>query len=317
MFPRQPPQAGRLGRALWAGCTAVLACAGLAGCVRAPGAPVAWRALEPGLEFAQCRLPGGRQGSADSVVLLRMDPREFELRLLSAREINGRTALTAAEWIRLTGALAVTNASMYMTDGHTSVFLMRSAGHVNNPTLGRAKAVFLTQPLDSAFPSARIAETDDPGFPMLLPRYRTAVQDIRIVASKPRPHVVWKGSGRRWSEAAVGQDGRGRMLFAFSSGAVDPGDFGAGLLELGLDLRVLMHTEGGDKAVLQVNAPALRAAWAGQAEGPLDPDAGSDEAPGIPNVLAVVRRTAGPAASPGAARPAGGGAAPQRRVTTR
>src|SRR5206468_4309777 len=102
-----------------------------------PAQGVAWKVIAPGLEMARARLPADPPGDFYPLVLVRVDPRRFDLRVLCARADRSHRARTAGEWSSDLGALAAINASMYMTDGLTSVSLLRTLNHVNNPALGR------------------------------------------------------------------------------------------------------------------------------------------------------------------------------------
>jgi len=274
---------------------AALPAGGAGAPARVPAAPgvrpaVDWRTLEPGLELASVRLPGEPAGGAFAVNLLRVDPWRFELRLLCARAEPGHRARTPCQWCRERGALAAINAGMFMTDGLTACGLMRTAGHVNNPVLGSGRAVFVADPTDPALPPAQILETDLPAFRGLLSRYRTAAQNIRIVASQPAPHGVWLDRSGSWSEAAVGQDAQGRIVFLFSAALRNPAQLAAGLLRLPLGLRSLMHAEGGPSASLCVRAGGVEREWAGSAgSGQGDADEPAPAQP-VPNVLAIYRR---------------------------
>ena len=248
---------------------------------------VAWEPLRPGLEFAEIALPGDPSLVSYRVQLLRADPRRFEIRLLAASADPGRRARTPQQWVLQSGALAAINASMYMTDGITSVALMRGGGHVNNPSLGRGMAVLLSDPVDTLLPGTRVIERDDPEFNALLPRYRTAVQDLRIVASRPGPRVVWKNSAQKWSQAAFGQDSAGRILFVFSRAPHNPSELGRGLLQMPLGLRVLAHAEGSYEAALCIHAGSIRRTWTGRHSS--GPGEGPDAEP-IPNVIAIFPR---------------------------
>jgi hypothetical protein len=224
------------------------------------------------------------------VTVLRIDPKRFEVRLLCARAEPGHRLRTTRQWCVERGALAATNAGMFMTDGLTACGLMRSAGYVNNPSLRRDQSVFVADPSDPALPPAQILERDAPDFQRLLGLYRTAAQNIRIVASRPVPHVVWQNKSGKWTQAAVGQDDHGRILFLYSAVSRNPADLAAALLQVPLGLRSLMHTEGGPTAALCVRAAGVDREWAGGAGSADPPSAASAPAEVVPNVLAVFRR---------------------------
>ncbi|MBI5838364.1 MAG: phosphodiester glycosidase family protein [Candidatus Eisenbacteria bacterium] len=266
-------------------CAASFVPAAAAGAPR-PAGP--WRTLEPGLELAGLQLPGEDSGPERTVVALRVDPRRFELRLLCARAEKDHRARTPRAWCLERGALAAINAGMYMTDGLTACGLMRTATHVNNPSLGRDKAVLVADPADPALPPAQILERDGPDFARLLKLYRTAAQNIRIVASRPVPHSVWTNPNGSWSQAAVAQDDAGRILLLYGGAPRNPGEFAAALLALPLGLTRMIHTEGGPIAGLCVRAAGVDREWAGGAED--KGGTGSGDAEPVPNVIGVFRR---------------------------
>jgi hypothetical protein len=263
---------------------------GRSGAAPAPAGGVSWRALEPGLDLGSLRLPGEPADESHVVTVLRLDPKRFEVRLLCARAEKAHRTRTPRQWCVERGALAAINAGMFMSDGLTACGLMRTAGHVNNPVLGRYQALLVADPSDPALPPAQVLERDAPDFSRLLGLYRTAAQNIRIVASRPVPHVVWQDRSGRWSQAAVGQDGQGRILLLYGGVARNPADLAAGLLQLPLDLKSLMHTEGGPTAALCVRAGGVDREWAGGAASAAAAPGDVAPAEPVPNVLAVFRK---------------------------
>ena len=115
--------------------------------------------------------------------------------------------------------------------------------------------------------------------------YGTVIQSIRMVSCERRN--VWAPSSRRSSVAAVGVDGRGRVLFLHARSAWAVHDLVNALLGLPLDLRQAMYVEGGPEAQLFVRGGGVEAERLGVFEAA--PAATKDGWP-VPNVIAAIRR---------------------------
>src|SRR5436305_13675394 len=99
-----------------------------------------WRTLEPGLEMGELRSPRQSPAGDSRIRVLRIDPHRFALRLLNFSAPGQGQPLSAREWAERHRLVAAINASMYGADQRTSLGLMRTRAHVNNPRLTRDKA---------------------------------------------------------------------------------------------------------------------------------------------------------------------------------
>jgi len=212
--------------------------------------PPAWRELQPGLELGRFVSPRPSDVGDSTVTVLRIDPAQYELRLLSAKLLKLEAGLPAPEWAARYGALAVVNASMFREDGLTSVAHMRSGEAFNNPTWSKDNAVFVARPRDAGLPGAQILDRTCGDVPRLSRRYDVVIQNIRMLDCAGRN--AWAQQPRRWSTAALGQDGGGRMLFVHARSPWSTHDLIDVLLALPLDLKRLMYVEGGPEASLFV-----------------------------------------------------------------
>src|SRR5689334_5556677 len=106
----------------------------------APAAAAPWQALAPGLELGTFDGPPADIGDG-KIRILRIDPRRYELKLLSASAEKEGRMRTAKQWAASAGAVAAINSSMFRDDGKTSVSLMRTRSHVNNPRLSKDKTL--------------------------------------------------------------------------------------------------------------------------------------------------------------------------------
>lgn len=263
-------------------------CLGAAGPARAAAPAVAWRTLEPGLEYAVAESPI-RSPLADegAIHLLRIDPTRFAVELFNASAADGARH-TARQWAQAERLVAAINASLYQTDYRTSTSLMRSRRHVNNPRLSKHNTVLLFDPLEPGLPSVQLVDRTCRELADLQRRYAGAVQSIRMISCQGAN--VWSQQPTRWSNAAVGVDAQGRLLFLHMRAPLSTHDFADALLALPLGLRQTMYVEGGPEAQLYIHAGGEEievtgshgsSGFAGLAAGYALP---------IPNVLGIRRR---------------------------
>jgi hypothetical protein len=246
-----------------------------------------WLALEPGLDLGTFPAPGPPRRGDGLVRVLRVDARRFALRLLNASAAGEGRALPARGWAERHGLVAAINASMYQTDLRTSVSLMRTAGHVNNPRLSRDRAILAFDPLEPGLAPVRIIDRECDDATALMPRYASLVQSIRMVACDGRN--VWAPQPRAFSTAAIGVDGDGRLLLLHAATPFTTHDFIDLALALPIGLKSALYAEGGREAQLFVAAGGRVLEFVGLPEGG---GAGAvRSAPPIPNVVGVARRS--------------------------
>jgi uncharacterized protein YigE (DUF2233 family) len=244
-----------------------------------------WQALEPGLDLGTFEGPP-IDGIPGTISIVRIDPARFELRLLNASAPGEGVTRTARAWAERAGASAAINASMYQEDYRTSVSLMRSREHVNQRRVSKDRAVLAFDPLASNLPAVRMIDRDCDDLAASGQAYATLVQSIRMVSCQRRN--VWAPSERRFSTAAIGVDGRGRVLFIHARAAWPVHDLVNALLALPIDLRQAMYVEGGPEAQLFVRGGGQLHEWVGAFE--RLPQAQNRDAWPVPNVIAAIRR---------------------------
>jgi hypothetical protein len=261
--------------------------------VRAPpanGLPQAganvWTSLEPGVELGVFPGPGAAPGDG-KIWVLRLDPARFDLKLVNASASDSRPR-TVRGWALGAGAVAAINAGMYQTDGLTSVGLMRTRSHQNNPRRSaRYKAVLALDPTRPDLPPVRILDAACGELDALLPAYGTLIQSIRMVSCDRKN--VWAPDSKRWSAAAIGVDGMNRALFIHARSPWPVHDLVDALLALPIDLRRAMYVEGGPEAQLFVRAGGRELERLGALEGS-GGEAHARLAWEIPNAVVAVRR---------------------------
>jgi hypothetical protein len=101
---------------------------------------------------------------------------------------------------------------------------------------------------------------------------------------------AWKQQPRRWSTAAIGTDGKGRVLFIHCRTPYTVHDLIDRLLALPIDLRRAMYVEGGPEATLYVKAGKVERDFVGSFEsGFLENDDNQAEW-ALPNVVLAIPR---------------------------
>jgi hypothetical protein len=234
--------------------------------------------------------PQGSVGDS-KVTVVRIDPRLWDLEFAGRSRSGDATTRTAREWCGIHGFTAAINAGMFATDYKTHVGYLRFRGHVNSDHVNSYQSVAAFDPRDDALPRFRIFDLDEPGVTVktILGDYASVVQNLRLI-KRPRSNR-WEQQEKRWSEAALGEDGAGRMLFIFSRSPLSMHDLNEELLASGIGLVAAQHLEGGPEAQLYVNVGSLSLELFGSQETSLKEDDRNRLTWPIPNVLGVRRRS--------------------------
>ena len=265
----------------------------------APGAAakreVSWRTLQPGVELASISAGKMLSGKPGLLYVVRVDPGRAKIGAGLASEKGGETR-TAAEWCRMSRFAVAINLGMYQTDYRSNVGYLRHGRHVNNPRWNSYRSAVAINPSKPSLPPVLWLDLDPSAKPdPRLAEYDIVVQNLRLI-SKDRKNV-WARNDRRWSEAALAVDGRGRLLFLFTRAPHVMRDFNDLLLKLPLDIAGAMHVEGGPEASLSIHVPGLDLDLSGSYETGFRPDDGNAQQWRIPNVLGVLREEEKPAAA--------------------
>ncbi len=223
----------------------------------------AWRELAAGLDLGEFPLEVAPAGGEASVVVLRVDPARWQLGLHCASADSGASSRPVRQWCEQENLVAAINAGMFAADHRTHVGYLQCGPHVNNPRVVRYQSVAAMRPRDPADPPFRIFDLDRPGVDLdaITAAYRDVVQNLRLI-KRPRENR-WSPQQKRWSEAALGEDGDGRALLIFCGGQYAMHDLNAELLRLPLNLVCAQHLDGGAAAQLAVLTDDLARTWIG------------------------------------------------------
>jgi len=259
-----------------------------------------WRLLQPGVEYGVFPF-GGEEAPPAQVAqdedpndtrlhVVRIDPARARLAAQFASRLDGEKRTTRV-WSAERKLAAAINLGMFQQDHLSNVGYARTAGHVNNPRWNNYQSVFLAGPKEEGLPRAQLIDLDQPGARELVEKYRTVVQNLRLIKRDGTEGAgvnVWGASEKSWSEAAVAMDRRGRILFLFCRDANTMRDFNRKLLGLPLEIVRAMHVEGGPEASLSLHAGGVNLDFYGSEETGFFDNSNAEQW-SIPNVLGVLR----------------------------
>lgn len=258
---------------------------------KAPAPPPAWETLATGLELATFAGPYPSSHGDSTITVLRIDPVSFELTLLNASAPGEGESRTVRSWVTRAGAVAGINASMFHP-GDQSVSMMRTRTHVNNAKLTKDNAVLAFDAKSPALPPARIIDRTCEDAPALIGSYGSIVQSIRMLDCQGK--TSWAKQPRKWSNAAIGADKQGRVLFVHARSPYPVHDFVERLRALPIDLVRLQYSEGGPEATLYVKAGTRELELVGSYETGFNENDDNVNAWPVPNVVAIVPRRSSP-----------------------
>ena len=116
------------------------------------------------------------------------------------------------------------------------------------------------------------------------------VQNLRLIKQVNGQGVnVWRNRPKRWSEAALAADSKGRLLFVFCRSPFRMAVLNKILLGLPLQIVRAMHLEGGPEASLTIRAGGVKLDLAGSFETRFNENDKNRAQWRLPNVLGVRR----------------------------
>ncbi len=248
-------------------------------------AELKWHKLADGLELGIFLSPRRAEYGDSLIRILRMDPQFFELKLLNASSSKDGRPLTAKQWCRQNGLVAAINASMYQTHHKTSVSLMRTKSHVNNPRVSKDKTILAFDRQSSNVPKVKIIDRQCEDFNHWKNKYGTLVQSIRMISCKGEN--VWSQQPKKWSTAAIGTDHQGKVLFIHVGSPYSTHDLINILRKLPLGINRAMYGEGGPQAQLYIRYGNKEHEFVGQFDLKLNDNINSPVLWPIPNVIGI------------------------------
>jgi phosphodiester glycosidase len=248
--------------------------------------PSPWQRLAPGLELGTF----GAQANAHSIItVLRIDPKLWQLTFAGISQTNESSGHTAREWSDAHKFTAAINAGMFDTDGKTHTGYLRSGDHVNSSrVITKYQSVAAFDPHDSKQAAPfHIFDLDTSGVTLqnILKEYSSAVQNLRLIK---RPGLnQWGQQEKKWSEAALGEDDTGRILFIFSRSPFSMHDLNQELLSAGIGVVAAQHLEGGPEAQLYIHVGKMEREMFGSYETSFEENDSNARPWPVPNVLGI------------------------------
>lgn len=219
-----------------------------------------WKFLAPGIEYGVFSIRPLSETGEGKLHVVRLDPHQVSFKMLLASELDKKSR-TTAEWGRDFNLAVVINAGMFQKDLLTNVGYLRNGSYIQNRYWNKYKSALAFNPRKNGLPQAMIIDLDTPHAPDMLPEYNSVVQNLRLM--KGRGINVWTRSEKKWSEAAAGMDGEGRILLLFCTLPLTMWDFIETVSAQGLGIEYLMHLEGGSLASLSIRTRELSLDLAG------------------------------------------------------
>jgi hypothetical protein len=176
------------------------------------------------------------------ITVLRIDPSLWELDVIGILQTGESSGHTAREWCKQHKYTAAINAGMFGSDNKTHLGYLRGRDHVFNSRVNAYQSVLAFDPREGRnVPGFRIFDLDAPqsNLQAILADYTSAVQNLRLIK---RPGVnQWGKQTREWSEAALGEDGDGNVLFIYSRSPFSMHDLNRELLAAGIGVVAAQH----------------------------------------------------------------------------
>jgi len=247
-----------------------------------------WKSLAPGMDLRYVTAKKPSSIGDSRIVILRMEPSLWQLEAMGITKTGESAGHTARAWSQSRNFSAAINAGMFATDYKTHLGYMGSAGHINNSHPNAYQSVAAFEPRDSqSHPFFRIFDLDDPGihFQDILKNYSSVLQNLRLV--KRSGVNQWSQQERKWSEAALGEDDGGRILFIYSRSPFSMHDLNDELLASGVGLVAAQHLEGGPEAQLYVHVGTVEMELCGSYETSFKENDTNSVAWPVPNILGV------------------------------
>lgn len=246
-----------------------------------------WQQIAPGLSLGKFDARPRSDVGDSKITILKIDPHLFQFKLISTGQTKDKP-LTADQWAQKYGLIAVTNAGMFDTDFTTHIGYMKNFDYINNPDVNSYKSVAAFNPIDSTAKPFMIFDLDRVSFDQILKQYQSLIQNIRIIR---RPgENRWHNKIGRWSEAALGQDKYGNVLFIFCRSPYNMSVFSQILLNLPINIACAQHLEGGPEASFYLKYGELEIKISGSYETGFNENDSNPKFWPIPNVLGIVAK---------------------------
>jgi hypothetical protein len=250
--------------------------------------PANWKQLAPGLNIQYIIAKTPSTTGDSRITVIRIDPNVWELIFVGVNQPREESTKTAKEWCESHKLTAAINAGMFATDYRTHTGYLKYRDHLNSSYINNYQSVMAFDPKKGKeIPPFRIFDLDGSGITIksILNDYNSAIQNLRLI-KKPGTNV-WNQQDREWSEAAIGEDKEGRILFIFSRSPFSMHNLNKELLGSGTGIVAAQHLEGGPEAQLYLKIDDFEIDLYGSFETSYNEDDSNSLAFPIPNIIGI------------------------------
>ena len=246
-----------------------------------------WQSLAPGMELGTFTASRPSKVGDSRITVLRIDPNLWDLEFVGISRSGESGRRTAKQWSKVHQLTASINAGMFGMDGRTHIGYLRYRDGVSHDNINNYQSVAAFDPRHDGLPRFRIFDLDSPGVTMqtILREYASAIQNLRLI-KRPRCNR-WDQQDKKWSEAALGEDESGRILFIFCRSPFTMHDFNQELLRMGISIVCAQHLEGGPEAQLYINIRDVEIELFGSYETAFMENGANAKPWPVPNVIGV------------------------------
>jgi hypothetical protein len=250
-----------------------------------------WNVILPGMELRWLSSEGKKEEGESRILIVRINPAKWQLMYVGITNTGDSTAKTARRWAEEHDLVAAINAGMYATDYKTPVGYAEFRGCVLSGKVNRYQSIAAFDPRDpKKAPFFRIFDLDQNGVTLgaIRREYSSLIQNLRLL-KKPGENR-WEQQDRKWSEAALGEDSTGNIMFVFCRIPCTMYDLNRTLLSAKIGLVALQHLEGGPQAQLFLHVGDVNLEMFGTLGTSDSEKEGNMTGWPIPNVLGIKRK---------------------------
>ncbi|MGD0341178.1 MAG: phosphodiester glycosidase family protein [Bacteroidales bacterium] len=249
---------------------------------------IQWQKIDNGLFLTEVTSPLKSDFGDSKIIILRIDPKYYEFKLISAKEKN-EPNITAKEWSKTRGLIAVVNAGMYQSrDNKTHVGYMRNYDFVNNGQFSKDNTVIAFNRKDTAISEFQIIDLKCQNWEELKDKYNSYTQCIRMIDCNQ--NNTWSQQTKKFSMTIIAKDKSGNAMFIFTRSPYSVYDFINILLSLPLNIYNAMFLEGGPEASFYFNYKGLEVEKFGSFETGYQENDNVTVASEIPNIIGIVKK---------------------------
>ncbi len=251
------------------------------------GQDTIWTKIDDGLFYAEFQTMTKSEVGDSKITIIRIDSKLYSLKLLTASELK-ETGLTVRHWVEKFNLICAINAGMFQTDHKSNVGYMKNYNHINNSGINKKYfSIAAFNAINDESSSFRIFDSDETDVDQIIKSYYTVIQNLRLI--KRSGINRWSKQYRKWSEAALGQDGEGNILFIFSRSPFSMYEFNQNLISFPIEIECVQHLEGGPEASIYLNHNGFELKKVGSYETDFNENDMNTEYWPIPNVIGVLK----------------------------